>query len=78
MAELDEYRESLVSMRLGELISELIDLKTAEEPEGAKARITQVQKTQEVVEALNKREFYDDAEPRESRRTKVRSLKDIL
>lgn len=78
MSNLDEYRSKLALMRLGQLVGELIDLKMSPEPEHPKAKITQVQKIKEVVEQLNRREVNDDKQPRESRRTTVRSLKSIL
>jgi hypothetical protein len=78
MAKLDEYRDSLAEMRLGQLVEELVDLKTTPDPETAADKITLVQKTKEVVLQLNKREVYDDDEPVEPRKRRVKSLKSIL
>lgn len=78
MADLDEYREQLAAMRLGELVNELIELKLADEPEGTKARILHVQKQREVQLQLNKREVVEDERVVESRNTRVRSLKNLL
>lgn len=77
-AELDEYRQKVADMRLGNLINELIDLRLEPEPEKPKAKITQVQKIHEVVLQLNKREVTKDDEPSKPRKTRVRSLKNFL
>lgn len=78
MSELDEYRERLAAMRLGQLVEELIELKLTDTPDEAKKRILQVQKLREVKLELNSREVHEDARVPESRETKVRSLKNIL
>lgn len=78
MSELDEYREQLARMRLGDLVVELVNLKLEEEPEGAKERITQVQKQREVQLQINRREVVEDERAIESRDTKIRSLKHLI
>ena len=78
MSEIEQYRKHIASLRLGSLVSELLDLRMTPEPEDIKAKITLIQKINEVVLQLNTREVVENGKPSEPRRTKVRSLKNLL